>query len=539
MGTVTFTNDDGSVTTLSDADMFGDDGHGHALPDKVVNGQVLSRFLAGTAITVASATRAAASALAASNSAGAAAGSAAAATGSAGAAAGSAAASAAEANRSRDEADRAWSEANRAEVAASTLSGATVPDPAPGNAGHVPQSTGSTWGTIPVGTGIGHLVPLVDAGGGVPGLPAVDGSLLTGVGNLPRDHIVNWGGIGKSHKGRLVTLAPAGLIQLTFAEPSQLGAGWQCIVWNFGPSDVRCYFPSALFINDATAAQYTEFLMYPGEARLFQCDGGSIRSLILRPFSIAYGVSGNFHPPPGYSRFEGIAWGAGGGGGRGDHTLGACAAGGGGGACVPFSIPAAEVTANPTAVVVGAGGGGGAGAGYVGGGAGGATEFHGIRAPGGGGGSAGAGAGYGGNGGGLPIASGNVAYHGGGGWRGGYGGWGYRTVEGGGLVGPTGEASVYGGGGGGSCQTSAGGSGTGGGSEFGGGGGGTAHVSNGDLALRYVGQGGGSRLGGVGTRGALDGNAQPGMERGGGGGGAINGSGGSGGRGELQIWGVV
>lgn len=474
-----------------------------------------------------------------------------AAAGSAGAAAASVVAAAGEANRAVAEANRSRDEANRAEVAAATVSGSTVPDPAPGNTGHVPRSDGSTWGTIPVGTGVGQIVPLVDVGGGVAGLPAVDGSLLSGIGRLPRTHVNNWAGIGAGHKGHYVTLNPAGLIQLTFQEPEDLGGGWYCWIINEGPADVKCVFPSSKFVDEYNIWWYGEFLMYPNEVRLFQCDGGSIRSVVVRPFRLKFSVSGAFARPPGYRRFAGLAWGGGGGGGAGA----AQASGGGGGACVPFDLDADALDgyAAPTAVVIGAGGLGANhpshGSATVGA-AGGTTMFHSVHAPGGGGGT---GSGVtqqllGGGGGGLPsalLANGNKPPCVAGGYAGGAGASPdsqYNLIAWG---------SVWGGGQGGNAQqdypySQVSDACRGGWSEYGGGGGGAAWLfTSGGTTTGYTSTSLGSRIGGHGGSGRAGppySAGQDGFSPGGGGGGWCGnaaGYGGRGGDGHLTLWGVV
>src|SRR5690606_2841066 len=127
----------------------------------------------------------------------------------------------------------------------------------------------------------------------------------------------------------------------------------------------------------------TNWIMYPGEVRLFQCDGATLRSIVLNSFYKVLESSGAFIKPPGYSAFQGLLWGAGASGAKtGSETQ---AGGGGGGACVPLNLPSSLV-AESVSVVIGSGGVGPstASSGAVGG----DSFFGSVGAFGGGGGSA-------------------------------------------------------------------------------------------------------------------------------------------------------
>lgn len=96
-----------------------------------------------------------------------------------------------------------------------------------------------------------------------------------------------------------------GTFTQTFGEPAALKNGWWCYVRNSGSGDIT--IPA----SDGR----TNWIMYPGEMRLFQCDGTALRSIVIQPFSKVFGTSGNFIKPPGYLFFELFLLGGGGGGG--------------------------------------------------------------------------------------------------------------------------------------------------------------------------------------------------------------------------------
>ncbi len=125
----------------------------------------------------------------------------------------------------------------------------------------------------------------------------------------------------------------------------------------------------------------SSFVMYPGELRLVTCTGAALTTTVLEPFRKTYSITGTFTKPPGYSRFEGMAWGPGAGGGRSSGSYGG--GGGGGGACVPFSLQDWEVGATET-VTIGAGGVGSSAGTYGNGTNGGNTTFSTVTAYGGG-----------------------------------------------------------------------------------------------------------------------------------------------------------
>lgn len=260
--------------------------------------------------------------------------------------------------------------------------------------------------------------------------------------------------------------------------------------------------------------------MYPGEMRVIFSTGTELVSCVLMGFVRDFTATGTFTKPPGYKRFQGLLWGAGGSGAKGATSFG----GGGGGACLPFDLPASAIGATQ-AVTIGAGGearttaiAGAIGGNstfasltaYGGGGGGSTTEK-----PGGGGGVLGAAHHSGQGTGGLPIVDWSKADDAS------FGGGNTATSQ-------TGN-SVYGGAGG---VAGNGAPYVYGRSIYGGGGGGgsTASVLTGGISL----------FGGNGGNGSGAGSATAGAQPGGGGGGTNTGaSSGAGGDGMLRIWGCI
>lgn len=138
----------------------------------------------------------------------------------------------------------------------------------------------------------------------------------------------------------------------TFETPSNLGADWYCFVKNSGDGNIT--IPA----SDGR----TNWIMYSGETRLFQCDGTSLRSVVIQPFAKAFTASGTFVKPPGYRRLAGEMWNGGVGGRSGDgpsYYMQGGGAGGRGGYAGRFEVDAISIP-NSLAVTVGAGSIGGA-----------------------------------------------------------------------------------------------------------------------------------------------------------------------------------
>jgi hypothetical protein len=298
----------------------------------------------------------------------------------------------------------------------------------------------------------------------------------------------------------------------TFGSAASLGNGWKVVLKN-AYTDSVYLTPS----GGATIDGVADFLMYPGEARLLQCDGTNFHSVVLQPFNATYTASGFFFKPPGYSYFSGLLWGGGSSGGKGSAGAGAYGGGGGGGACMPFTVPAAACSASVT-VTIGAGGVAVSAADTVGN-AGGNSTFGSLAT------------GYGGAAQSTTnqagAAGGDAGYSG---ESGGFGGGDQRSAS---SSSTAGQSSFYGGasGGGGNSDSSAS---VGGNSSFGGAGGGAATTSNANA-------GGTSLFGGNGGAGVIAGaGGVAGTAPGGAGGGTMTGTAsGAGARGELRIWGLV
>lgn len=321
-------------------------------------------------------------------------------------------------------------------------------------------------------------------------------------------------------RGSLVSFTNS--ITLSFEAAATLGNNWFGYLYNAGTGD------GTLDANGSeTIDGLTSFVMYPGELRLVRCNGTGFTSYVLKGFSKAFTASGTFTKAPGYSDFEGEAWG---GGGSGSTDAGGGGGGGGGGGCIAFKLRASALSASET-VTIGTGGAAKTGSGAGNDGA--NTTLGTLVTAYGGSGSQGNGGGGGGGALGASVASpqggaprlATAANPGFGGGDGGSGG----SAE-------AGYPSVYGGGGGGcrySNQVTAGGA-----SVYAGGGGGGACL----LAANY-GLGGASALGGAGGRGAFNANGFDGTAPGGGGGGCAYSSGtyasGAGARGELRIRGIT
>lgn len=134
----------------------------------------------------------------------------------------------------------------------------------------------------------------------------------------------------------------------TFAAAAILGAGWWCYLGNSGTGDITLTPSGAETIDGLTS-----YVMYPGEVRLVQCDGTTLRTVVVQSFNKTFTASGNFVKPPGYSVFEALVWS---GGNSGKKSGGAGEAlGGGGGGCFPARLPASSLSAT-TVIAVGAGG---------------------------------------------------------------------------------------------------------------------------------------------------------------------------------------
>lgn len=165
-----------------------------------------------------------------------------------------------------------------------------------------------------------------------------------------------------SDTGKIIDIV-SGTFTQTFNGAATLGISWFVWLMNSGTGDITLD-PNASELIDGL----TSYIMYPGEARLILCDGSTFTSFVMKGFAKNFLTSGTFVKPPGYKRFSGKAWAAG--GGRATTTMqynSVPVNPGAGGACVPFDYDSSALTAS-TVVTLGAGGTPGV--------AGGNTTFH-------------------------------------------------------------------------------------------------------------------------------------------------------------------
>lgn len=352
------------------------------------------------------------------------------------------------------------------------------------------------------------------SGGADPSANATDWALLTGERQIARVAVTGATTLTVSQTSAYIDITSGGDFTVSFDPVASLGANWFAVLHNRGGGDVTLDPDASEQIDGETS-----FIMYPGEARLIQCDGSALYSVVLKPFFKTYTANGSFQKPPGYSAFGGSLWGGGASGGHHSDTA-HNASGGGGGACVPFTVKSAELSASE-AVAIAASAAGVTGVGPSNGTDGNDSTFAGITAYGGYGGKASTSNAVGGNGGGTYDNSGpqfsadsDNSYGGG---------------AGGTASDFHGKNSVYGGAGGGADPDNTN-TGYGGSSVYGGAGGGGVTESGGTSIF------GGNGGAGVSIGDGVDGTAPAG------GGGGSTGSGrtsGAGARGQMDIWGIA
>lgn len=425
--------------------------------------------------------------------------------------------------------------------------------------GTVAVANGGTGANTLTGILKGNGTSAVSAAVSGTDIKTVNGNSLLGSGNLSvtgslvRSARTSNTILAAADQSTLVDVTTGGFTQ-TFTAAATLGSGWWCVYRNNSTTDVTLDPNSSETIDGLTS-----YVMYPGEARIFQCDGSNFYTVLLTGFSKTFTSSGTFTKPPGYVNFGVFAQGPGGGGGSGSYWnaggYNTGGGGGGGGAFVLDTVRGADVGTTES-VTVGTGGAGGAAltsqntSGNAGSAGSGASSFGVlVSATAGSGGGAGS---YGSSsiGGSGATAAGALV---GAGTAGGQG----LSAE---LPGTPGTASTTtqaatGGGGGGtlyhdgSAHPTAGGAGGASGTFSsasqlsGGAGGGTSSAgSTGNSTNRYRGGTGGG--GGGAANSAAAGAGGAGVRGGGGGGGGgsygfNSGAGGAGGDGVVVVWGIV
>lgn len=161
--------------------------------------------------------------------------------------------------------------------------------------------------------------------------------------NMPRLARTANAQLVQADRGSFIDIT-AGTFTQTFDTPANRGSGWYVLLRNSGTGDIT--IPAADGV--------TNWLMYPGEVRIFQCDGASDRSIIVQAFTKIFTASANFIRPPGYTQFGGLAWSGGQSGGRSGAAATATNGGHGGGG-FPFTIAASMLAASEV-ITIGAGG---------------------------------------------------------------------------------------------------------------------------------------------------------------------------------------
>ena len=170
--------------------------------------------------------------------------------------------------------------------------------------------------------------------------------------------------------GGIIEITGASTFTQTFTAAATLGATWSCVYKNSGTGDVTVD-PNA----SETISGLTSFIMYPGEARLIQCDGTNFHTIVLNTFIKKFLSGGTFTKPPGYQHFDVDVLGAGGGGGGGAKQASWRGGGGGaGGMMAKQRLLSSAISASVT-VTIGAGGAFGPDSDTLNGSAGGDTTF--------------------------------------------------------------------------------------------------------------------------------------------------------------------
>lgn len=108
-----------------------------------------------------------------------------------------------------------------------------------------------------------------------PGLDSTNWALLVVSHNIVRRAITGADTVVVTDKAGLLDIT-SGTFTLAYTAAAALGSGFWCVVRNSGTGDVT-HDPA----SSETIDGLTSFVMYPGEARLIQCDGTAFRSVVI------------------------------------------------------------------------------------------------------------------------------------------------------------------------------------------------------------------------------------------------------------------
>ena len=101
------------------------------------------------------------------------------------------------------------------------------------------------------------------------------------------------------------------------------------------------------YLPDGVETENGAWIMYPGELRLFLCNGLDIVSRVIQPFYKVFTSSAIFYKPPGYRLFGGLLWAGGG------ITSSFVRGGGEGGNCLPLAVQSSELPARGDVLIAG------------------------------------------------------------------------------------------------------------------------------------------------------------------------------------------
>ena len=150
----------------------------------------------------------------------------------------------------------------------------------------------------------------------------------------------------------------SGTFSQTFTAAATLGSGWNCYIRNSGTGYITLEPNGAELIDGLT-----NYVMYPGETRLIQCDGTGFYTVVLTAFKLEPSSTMTFVEPPGYKSYEVLLVAPGGGGGSGRRGAPASYRGGGAGGgagTMAFAVINAGTPGTSITLEVGANGTGGA-----------------------------------------------------------------------------------------------------------------------------------------------------------------------------------